>query len=186
MAAEPGPTFRWGAIKRRSAYNADGTEESTARQEDAIFSYVEHHGMGRIVAVYTDIASAYSEKAKRPEFDNALDDLKNGRIDGIICWKLDRLTRRRNQARRLLTLLEDCGGRLFVVNDGIDTADPAKRETTELVVNVLTGIAEGESRAISERVRLMHLDHARKGLVQTGGERPFGHTEKDWSALVPA
>ena len=136
MAAGPGPSFRWGAIKRRSAYNADGTEESTARQEDAIYSYVEQHKLGRIVATYTDIASAFDEKAKRPEFENALDDLRAGRIDGIIVWKLDRLTRRRNQMRRILTLLEDCGGRLLSVVEGIDTADPNKREITELVLNV--------------------------------------------------
>lgn len=185
MTAVPGPSFRWGAIKRRSALNRDGTEESTARQEDAIFSYVEQHKMGRIVAVYSDIASAYSERAKRPEFENALDDLRAGRIDGIIVWKLDRLTRRRNQMRRILTLLEDCGGRLFSVVEGVDTADPAKREITELVLNVYIGIAQGESEAISERVRLMQHDHARKGLVQKGGERPFGHAQ-GWSELVPA
>jgi site-specific DNA recombinase len=185
MRAEAGPSFRWGVIKRRSAYNADGTEESTARQEDAIFSYVEQHNMGRIVAVYTDIASAFSERAKRPEFQNALDDLRAGRIDGIIVWKLDRLTRRRNQMRRILTLLEDCGGRLFSVVEGVDTADPAKREITEIVLNVYIGAAEAESESISERVRLMQNDRARKGLIQKGGERPFGMTA-DWSELVPA
>ena len=185
MRAIPGESFRWGAIKRRSAYNANGTEESTARQEDAIFAYVEQHRMGRIVAVYSDIASAFDERAKRPEFDNALDDVRAGRIDGIIVWKLDRLTRRRNQMRRILTLLEDCGGRLFSVVEGVDTADPAKREITELVLNVYIGIAQGESEAISERVRLMQLHRARKGLVQRGSERPFGHSA-DWSELVPA
>jgi site-specific DNA recombinase len=184
MRAEPGPSFRWGAIKRRSAYNADGTEESTARQGDAIFSYVEQHNMGRIVAVYSDIASAFSEKAKRPEFQNALADLAASRIDGIIVWKLDRLTRRRNQMRRILTTLEDCGGRLFSVVEGVDTADPAKREITELILNVYIGIAQGESESISERVRLMQYDRARKGLVQPSSVRPFGHDES-WQALVP-
>jgi site-specific DNA recombinase len=185
LAAVAGPGFRWGAIKRRSAYDADGTEGSTARQEDAIFSYVAQHKMGRIFAVYSDIASGFDEKAKRPEFENALDDLRAGRIDGIIVWKLDRLTRRRNQMRRILTLLEDCGGRLFSVVEGVDTADPAKKEITELVLNVYIGAAQAESEAISERVRLMHYDRARKGMVQSGGERPFGHT-KDWSELIPA
>lgn len=185
MAAEPGPSFRWGAIKRRSAYNADGTENSTARQEDAIYRWVEQRNEGRIVAVYSDIASAFDEKAKRPEFENALDDLRAGRIDGIVVWKLDRLTRRRNQMRRILTLLEECGGRLVSVMEGVDTADPAKKEITELVLNVYIGIAQGESEAISERVRLMHYDRARKGLVQKGGERPFGLTD-NWNELVPA
>jgi hypothetical protein len=47
------------------------------------------------------------------------------------------------------------------------------------------GIAQGESEAISERVRMMQYDRAKKGLIQKGGERPFGLTA-DWSELVPA
>jgi len=182
LAADPGPSFRWGAVLRRSRLNPDGTEGSTSRQEHAIQDYVKANSMGRVVAFYSDIASAYNG-AKREDFDNALKDLKAGRIDGIIAWKVDRLTRRRSEARKLLTLLEESGGRLATVVEGIDTADPAKREITEIALAIYAGSAESESEAIGERISLMHLDRARKGLVQSSG-RPFGHTE-DWFALVP-
>src|SRR5215211_7198051 len=185
LAAEPGPSFRWAAILRRSRLNPDGTEGSTARQERAIQDYVKQNNLGRTVAFYSDIASAHNEKAKRPEFENALIDLKAGRIDGIIAWKVDRLTRRRSQVRKLLTLLEESGGRLATVVEGIDTADPAKREITEIALAIYAGSAESESEAIGERVSLMHLDRARKGLVQPSSVRPFGHDES-WQALVPA
>jgi hypothetical protein len=66
LTAEPGPDFRWGAVLRRSRLNRDGTEGSTARQERAIQDYVKANGMGRIVAVYSDIASAHNENARRP------------------------------------------------------------------------------------------------------------------------
>jgi site-specific DNA recombinase len=185
MAAEPGPSFRWGAVLRRSRLNPDGTEGSTSRQERAIQDYLKAQNMGRVVAFYSDIASAYNEKAKRQDFDNALTDLKAGRIDGLIAWKVDRLTRRRSQARKLLTLLEECGGRLATVVEGIDTADPAKREITEIALAIYAGSAESESEAIGERVSLMHLDRARKGLVQPSSVRPFGHSD-DWQTLVSA
>jgi site-specific DNA recombinase len=175
LRAEPGPGFRWGAIKRRSRPDSDGTENSTARQEDEIYRWVEEHNEGRIVAVYTDIASAFDEKARRPEFDNALEDLRAKRIDGLIVWRVDRLTRQRSQMRRILTMLEECQGRLVATSQGVDTADPNKKEITELVLNVYTGMAQGESEAISERVRLAHYDLARKGVPHLGGERPFGH-----------
>jgi site-specific DNA recombinase len=184
LAADPGPSFRWGAVLRRSRLNPDGTEGSTSRQERAIQDYVKANSMGRIVAFYSDIASAYNS-AKREDFDNALSDLRAGRIDGIIAWKVDRLTRRRSEARKLLTLLEESGGRLATVVEGIDTADPAKREITEIALAIYAGSAESESEAIGERVSLMHLDRARKGLVQRSSVRPFGHTE-DWQALVPS
>jgi site-specific DNA recombinase len=183
MRVAPSASFRWGAILRRSRLNPDGTEGSTSRQERAIQDYVKQNDMGRIVAFYSDIASAYSEKGKREDFTNALSDLKADRIDGLIAWKVDRLTRRRSEARKLLTLLEESGGRLATVVEGIDTADPAKREITEIALAIYAGSAESESEAIGERVSLMHLDRARKGLVQPSSVRPYGHTE-DWQALV--
>jgi site-specific DNA recombinase len=186
MRAEVGPSFRFGALMRRSEYNADGTEESTARQEDEIFRWVEQRKEGRIVAVYKDIASAYSEKSKRPEFENALDDVRAGRIDGIIVWKLDRLSRRTSEIRRITTFLEDHGSRLVSIHENIDTADPVKKEITNLLLAVLAGQAQAESESISARVRLHHYDMARKGIVQTGGKRPFGHTGEGWSELEPA
>lgn len=185
LAADPGPNFRWGAVLRRSRLNPDGTEGSTSRQERAIQDYLKTQNMGRVVAVYTDIASAYDDKARREDFANGLNDLEAGRIDGLIGWKVDRLLRRRSEARKLLTLLEKCGGRLATVVEGLDIADPAKREITEIALAIYAGAAESESEAIGERVSLMHLDRARKGLVQPSSVRPFGHTD-DWQDLVPA
>lgn len=152
-----------GDLPRRSRRNADGTEDSTSRQEHAIYEYIRANNMGRVVAVYTDIASAYSEKSNRTEFKNALADLQAGRIDGLMAWKVDRLTRRRSEARWLLKMMKEYGGRLATVVEGIDTADPVKRLLTEIALTIYAGAAEAESEAIGERVSLMHLDRARKG-----------------------
>jgi DNA invertase Pin-like site-specific DNA recombinase len=159
-------------------------EESRHRQEGSIFEHVERNGLGVIVGVYSEIVSAYKQNAKRTEYENALDDLRAGRIDGIIVWKLDRLTRRRSEKRRLLNVLEECGGRLYSIVEGLDTADPSKREITEIALAIYIGNAEAESESIGERVRLMHHERARKGLVQPSSVRPFGHAD-DWRTLVP-
>jgi site-specific DNA recombinase len=197
LAAEPGPSFRWGAVTRRSAAThkkvrgEDGTEtivlseESRRRQEGAIFEHVEREGLGVIVGVYSEIVSAYNPRAKRVEYENALDDLRAGRIDGIIVWKLDRLTRRASERRRIVHLLEECGGRLYSIVEEIDTANPDKKQWTETGIQMHVNSAEAESEAIGTRVRLMHDDRARKGLIQPSSVRPFGHTD-DWQALVPA
>jgi hypothetical protein len=70
MATEPGPTFRWGCLTRRSKYNADGTEGSTRRQELAVCDHIRANNMGQVVAVYSDTASAYAVNAKRPDGDS--------------------------------------------------------------------------------------------------------------------
>jgi site-specific DNA recombinase len=185
MATEPGPEFRWGVITRRSKFNADGTEGSTRRQEQELRRSISQNSMGRVVACYSDVASAYDESAHRPEFENALQDLKAGRIDGIAVWKVDRLVRRARQYRDVLDVLEASGGRLFSLVEGIDTAaEGVPKVITNIVLNILVALAEMESDNTSVRVALMHMDRARQGLPHRNSMRPFGHDES-WFALVP-
>jgi len=163
----------------------DGTEGSTRRQELALASHIKNKEMGKVVGVYKDVASAYKEGAYRPEFENALIDLRAGRIDGIAVWRIDRLCRRAKQYREVLKVLEESGGRLLSLVEGIDTAaEGMPKATTNIILTVLVELAEMEAEATSNRILLMHEDRARSGLVQRGQVRPFGHT-LDWFALVP-
>jgi DNA invertase Pin-like site-specific DNA recombinase len=132
MAAEPGPNFRWGVVLRKSQFNADGTEESTDRQEMELVFHIRHNNMGVIVQSYKDIASGWKPGAPRPRFKHALVDLASGTIDGIAVLSIDRLTRRRDQVRPILNALEEMGGRLFALWDDLDTADDNPESNTDL------------------------------------------------------
>ncbi|MFD5536737.1 recombinase family protein [Streptomyces sp. NPDC127079] len=43
--------------------------------------------------------SAYKRKTVRPEFRQMLEDLKAGRIDGVVAWDIDRFTRRPREGK---------------------------------------------------------------------------------------
>jgi site-specific DNA recombinase len=192
MVAEPGLDFRWGVLLRRSKYTrtVDGNgevilfEESTNRQELEVVWHIRNNDMGVIVEVYRDIASAWKPGAQRPRFKHALVDLAAGKIDGIAVLNIDRLTRRKDQVRPVLNALEEMGGRLFSLEDELDTADDNPDSNTELRLHELVARAERESRRTSERMKLMARHRARKGLHQNGSRRPYGHTV-DWQSLVP-
>jgi DNA invertase Pin-like site-specific DNA recombinase len=191
MVAEPGPDFRWGVLLRRSTLNkaldAHGNvfqfENSTERQELEVVWHIKEQGMGIIVDSYKDIASAWRPGAHRPRFKHALVDIASGRIDGIAVLNIDRLTRRKDQVRPILNALEAMGGRLFSLEDELDTADDDPDSNTELRLYQLVERAEREARRSSERMKLAIKHRARKGLPHRGGNRPFGHTE-DWCGLV--
>jgi site-specific DNA recombinase len=192
MTAEPGPSFRWGLVLRRSQYNrrlavngeVERYEESTSRQELDLIQHIRANDMGIIAQTYTDIASAYKRDAKRPEFQNALDDLKAGRIDGIAVWKLDRLARRMTETYRVIRALEESGGRLFSLKDQLDTADDADKQRINLMINFVSMAAQMESEAHSVRTLAWHQQRAERGFVQKSRYRPFGHANKDWTSLV--
>jgi DNA invertase Pin-like site-specific DNA recombinase len=186
MARDPGPDFRWGLVVRRSTLNQEGTEGSTERQRLVLTNHIKQNNMGRIVWTYKDIASAYKEDAKRPEFDNAMLDLRAGRIDGIASWRPDRLVRRVSQFRQVMIDLEESGGRLlFLKPMVIDTADAENLAFTTIFLDFLVAFAQMESEATAERTMLFHQDRARQGLPHRSQTRPFGHS-LDWYSLVPA
>jgi site-specific DNA recombinase len=189
MAAEPGPNFRWGALLRASKPKRivlpDGTirviEESTDRQDLELIHHIRENHMGIIVDSYKDVASAWMPGAKRPRYKHALVDLAAGRIDGIACLAVDRLTRRRDQVRPILNAMEEMGGRLFFLWDELDTAsdDP----DTELRLHELVARAEREAERTSRRYKLLAEYRSRKGLHHGSGHRAYGHT-KDYRGLV--
>jgi hypothetical protein len=43
--------------------------------------------------VYEDVDLSAFKQVRRPEFERLLEDLDAGLLAGVICWKLDRLTR---------------------------------------------------------------------------------------------
>jgi site-specific DNA recombinase len=189
MAAEPGPSFRWGVLLRSSKLKKvqlpDGTfkliEESTSRQDLELIHHIRDERMGIIVDQYKDIASAWQPGAKRPRYKHALVDLANGYIDGIACLAVDRLTRRRDQVRPILNAMEEMGGRLFFLWDELDTAsdDP----DTELRLHELVARAEREAERTSRRYKLVAKHRALQGKHHGSGRRAYGHA-RDWRSLI--
>jgi DNA invertase Pin-like site-specific DNA recombinase len=173
MAAELGPAFRWGIVLRRSKLNADGTEESTDRQEYELVRHIQDNNLGVIVQNYKDIASGWKPGAPRPRYKHALVDLASGAIDGLAVLSIDRLTRQRDQIRPVLDALEAMGGRLLSLEDGLDTADNGPGSNTELRLRELVARAERESAQTSQRMKLMAKHRARRGLHQPSSNRPL-------------
>lgn len=167
------------ASKPRRVVLPDGTvtvvEESTDRQDLELLHHIRDNRMGVVVDSYKDVASAWRPGAPRPRYKHALVDLAAGRIDGIACVAVDRLTRRRDQVRPILNAMEQMGGRLFFLWDELDTA--SEDPDTELRLHELAARAEREAERTSKRYKLVAQHRARKGLHHPSGQRPYGHTE---------
>jgi DNA invertase Pin-like site-specific DNA recombinase len=166
------------ASKPKRVTLPDGTvqviEESTDRQDLELLTHIRDNRMGIVVDSYRDVASAWMPGAKRPRYKHALVDLAAGRIDGIACLAVDRLTRRQDQIRPILNAMEAMGGRLFFLWDELDAAsdDP----NTELRLHELAARAQREAERTSKRYKLVAKHRAQKGLHHASNHRPYGHT----------
>lgn len=124
-----------------------------------------------IVAEYQD-AGRSAGRLDRPGLDAALKTLEEGQANGLICLKLDRLTR---SVADLGHLLKNYFGPnspydLIVVLDQIDTETANGR----LTANVLMSVAQWEREITAERTRIVREDKRAKG-EYLGGAVPFGY-----------
>jgi DNA invertase Pin-like site-specific DNA recombinase len=102
----------------------------------------------------------------RPKLVKLLQDAQRGRIDAVICWKLDRFGRSAFDVLANLRALEDAGVRFIAVTQGIDIK-PAGDAMSRLMLTMLAAVAEFERELIIERTRL-GLARARRNGTRLG------------------
>lgn len=154
----------------RLSQDRDGTAASPKRQEADCRRLAKTKGwtVGR---VYSDRDLSGFSGVRRPEFEAMLDDLRRGRIQGVVAWKLDRLARNRRDYARLLDLVGD-GTEFALVEDPVDTSTPLGG----VVLDLLAGMARLESENISTRVRSALAASAREGRPHPVGGRAWGYS----------
>ncbi len=158
-------------VYARISDDRDGQQTATARQMEDCKAFAERKGW-EVADVFEDVdISAFNVKAKRPEFLRMLDVLRTGELDGVLVWKLDRLTR---QQRDLVRVMEACDvHKAFIasVTEPINTAD----NIGQFVAELLVAQARMESANTSLRQRRKAKEQREQGAPPSNGRRCFGY-----------
>ena len=107
---------------------------------------------------------------ERPALQALLADIEHGKLDVIVVYKVDRLTRALADFARIVDLLDDRGVSFVSVTQQFNTTSSMGR----LTLNVLLSFAQFEREVTGERIRDKLAASARKGLW-TGGRVPIGY-----------
>jgi DNA invertase Pin-like site-specific DNA recombinase len=167
-------------IYARLSEDRDGQQTATARQIADCEGYAARRDW-EVADTFEDVdTSAFIKKSKRPEFERMLGALRAGDIDGVVVWKLDRLTRQQRDLVRVMEACESHDSFVASVMESIDTREPHGQFVAEL----LTAQGRMESANSSLRQKRKHDELARLGVPMTGGTRTFGYT-KDMRSIVP-
>lgn len=124
--------------------------------------------------------SAYSGK-RRPAYQQMLTDLADGLRDAVICYHVDRLTRRPVELEQFVATVDAAGVRKvrFVSGDmDLGTGDGL------LIGRIMAAVAANESAAKSRRMRRKWEQNAAAGIPHGGSTRPFGY-EADRMTVRP-
>jgi site-specific DNA recombinase len=115
----------------------------------------------------------------RPDLQKLLDDVRARKIDVIVVYKVDRLTRSLADFAKLVELFDAHGVSFVSVTQQFNTTTSMGR----LTLNVLLSFAQFEREVTSERIRDKIAASKRKGLW-VGGTLPFGYEMKDGKVAI--
>jgi DNA invertase Pin-like site-specific DNA recombinase len=152
-------------------------------QYDASQAYIRsqaHAGWTLLRARYDDGGFSGSN-TDRPALRRLLDDVRAGKIDVIVVYKVDRLTRSLADFAKLVELFDQHNVSFVSVTQQFNTTTSMGR----LTLNVLLSFAQFEREVTSERIRDKISASKRKGLW-VGGMTPLGYDAKDRKVTVNA
>jgi site-specific DNA recombinase len=176
-------------LKRRCAvYTRKSTDEgldmafnSLDAQRDACEAYVaSQRGEGWIlVADHYDDGGFSGGTLERPALQRLLADVQAGKIDCVVVYKIDRLTRALMDFSKLVDLFEKHNVTFVSVTQSFNTTTSMGR----LTLNMLLSFAQFERELGSERVRDKIAASKRRGLW-TGGVVPLGYKVENKQLII--
>jgi DNA invertase Pin-like site-specific DNA recombinase len=108
-----------------------------------------------------------------------LTDIEAGRVDVIVVYKVDRLTRALSDFAKLVEVFDRCDVSFVSITQQFNTTTSMGR----LTLNILLSFAQFERELIGERVRDKVLASKKKGMWM-GGTVPLGYDVKDRKLVV--
>jgi site-specific DNA recombinase len=115
----------------------------------------------------------------RPDLQRLLDDIRARKIDVIVVYKVDRLTRSLADFAKLVELFDTHSVSFVSVTQQFNTTTSMGR----LTLNVLLSFAQFEREVTSERIRDKIAASKRKGLW-VGGTLPLGYEMKEGKIAI--
>ena len=164
---------------RCAIYTRKSTDEGLEKefntleaQREAGESYIrsqKHQGWTLIDERYDD--GGYSGgNMKRPALTRLFEDIKAGKVDMIVVYKIDRLTRSLSDFSKMIDVFDKHKCSFVSVTQNFNTSDSMGR----LTLNMLLSFAQFEREIGAERVRDKTAASKKKGMW-TGGAVPFGY-----------
>ena len=131
-----------------------------------------------VYKVYKDAGISAKDMEHRPQFQEMLQDMKEGKINYIVAYKLDRITRSVRDLEELISVLEQYNCFLLCDRDDVNTSTANGR----FFVRMLTVLSQLEIEIVSERTKF-----GLNGAIKSGhipGQRPFGYTKSEDKKMI--
>src|SRR5467141_549203 len=182
IATRRNGTVRCAIYTRKSS--EEGLEQefnSLQAQREACEAFIEsqrQEGWVCLRAAYDD-GGFSGATMDRPALQQLLADLTAGRVDTIVVYKIDRLTRSFADFAKIVEILDAKSASFVSVTQQFNTTTSMGR----LTLNVLLSFAQFEREVIGERIRDKIAASKKKG-IWMGGVPPLGYRSQDGKLMI--
>ena len=150
---------------------------SLGEQKEKLLQLCSYKGY-KVFKVYEDAGVSAKDMEHRPAFQEMLADMKKGKINYIVAYKLDRVTRSVRDLEELISQLEKHNCYLVCDRDDVNTSTANGR----FFVRMLTVLSQLEIEIVSERTKF-----GLNGAIKSGhipGQRPFGYMKSEDKKMI--
>src|SRR5438046_876860 len=167
--------------RKSSEEGLDQEFNSLAAQREACEAFIrsqQHEGWTSARTLYDD-GGFSGGNMERPALQRLLADMRAGRIDIVVVYKVDRLTRSLADFARLVELFDAQGVSFVSVTQQFNTTSSMGR----LTLNVLLSFAQFEREVTGERIRDKIAASKKKGMWM-GGNVPLGYDANERTLVI--
>src|ERR1700688_4961731 len=175
-------------LRRCAIYTRKSSEEgleqdfnSLHAQREACEAFIKsQHGEGwRLVKAEYDDGGFSGGTLERPALQRLLADIEAGRIDVIVVYKIDRLSRSLMDFAKLVEVFDAHAVTFVSVTQSFNTTTSMGR----LTLNILLSFAQFEREVIGERIRDKFAASRARGMWM-GGKVPLGYDVRERKLVV--
>ena len=177
-----GRTLRCAVYTRKSS--EEGLEQefnSLHAQREACEAFIRsqrHEGWSCLPQAYDD-GGRSGGNLERPALQQLLAEIREGKVDVVVVYKIDRLTRSLADFAKIVEIFDAKGVSFVSVTQQFNTTTSMGR----LTLNVLLSFAQFEREVTGERIRDKIAASKKKGMWM-GGVPPLGYTVRDRKLII--
>ena len=167
--------------RKSSEEGLDQAFNSLDAQREACEAYIKSQGGEgwRLVRSRYDDGGISGGTMERPALQQLLSDIKARKVDTIVVYKVDRLTRSLADFAKIVEVLDAHKVSFVSVTQAFNTTTSMGR----LTLNMLLSFAQFEREVTSERIRDKIAASKKKGMWM-GGNVPLGYDARDRSLVI--
>jgi DNA invertase Pin-like site-specific DNA recombinase len=175
---------RWRCAIYTRKSSEEGLEQefnSLHAQREACEAFIQsqrHEGWTCLSQAYDD-GGLSGATLERPALQRLLADIQAGKVDIVVCYKVDRLTRSLADFAKIVDVFDAKGVSFVSVTQQFNTTTSMGR----LTLNVLLSFAQFEREVTGERIRDKIAASKKKGMWM-GGMPPLGYQCRDHKLIV--